>query len=255
MQRSGNHAVINWIARQSPGSMLFLGDVKLFQNPYESMEELEYFIDGSRAARITLYSEVERERFKSSIYFNEVIGKFTPKSLLLYNYEDNFLSDICSDAFEQRHDEWLGVSERRLDVLLIRDPYNLFASRFRSRGTLTGLNNLKKEIELWKQYAREYLGIDRVLNKEKVLVNFNEWFTDRTYRQNLADSLDLQFTDRGLEEMSSDFIWSSFDGASYNGRAQQMKLDQRWREYAHDQSTGKFFAIETWYLWQKRFLA
>ena len=119
MQRSGNHAVINWIARQSRGSMFFLGDVRLFQNPYDGMEELEHFVDGSRVAQITLYNEVERETFKSTVYFDEVIGKFTLKSLLLYNYEDKPLSDICSNAFEQRHDEWLGISERRLDVLLI----------------------------------------------------------------------------------------------------------------------------------------
>jgi len=241
MQRSGNHAVINWIARQSRGSMFFLGDVRLFQNPYDGMEELEHFVDGSRVAQITLYNEAERETFKSTVYFDEVIGKFTLKSLLLYNYEDKPLSDICSNAFEQRHDEWLGISERRLDVLLIRDPYNLFASRLRSRGTLTGLNHLEKEIDLWKQYAREYLGIDRELNKERVFVNFNEWFTNRTYRRSLAHSLGLQFTDRGLEEMSSDFIWSSFDGAFYNGRAQQMKLDQRWRDYAYDRDYRGIF--------------
>ena len=41
MQRSGNHAIINWIARQSHGSMFFHSDVKLFRNLYESMEEFE----------------------------------------------------------------------------------------------------------------------------------------------------------------------------------------------------------------------
>jgi hypothetical protein len=34
--------------------------------------------------------------------------------------------------FEQHHDQWVGASWQRYDVLILRDPFNLFASRLRA---------------------------------------------------------------------------------------------------------------------------
>ena len=59
-------------------------------------------------------------------------GDFSRKDTLLYNYEDCFLGTVASDAFEENHDAWVGPSGRRTDVLILRDPYNLFASRRRA---------------------------------------------------------------------------------------------------------------------------
>src|SRR5437764_14442767 len=77
MQRSGNHAVINWIARQSHGSMFFLSDVKLSKNPYESMDEFEHYIDGERLCHMTFYNQDERNSFRSTVYFTEIRRPFT----------------------------------------------------------------------------------------------------------------------------------------------------------------------------------
>lgn len=41
LRRSGNHAIINWIIRQSQGNFVHLNDVKLYHNkdPYQSFSK------------------------------------------------------------------------------------------------------------------------------------------------------------------------------------------------------------------------
>jgi hypothetical protein len=66
-----------------------------------------------------------------------------------------------------------------------------------------------------------------------VAINFNRWFTSKEYRKRLTARLDIPFNDEGL----SDIIWpgvSTFDGSGYDGRAQQMKVLERWKPLGKD---------------------
>ena len=51
---------------------------------------------------------------------------------LIYSYEDFPLDQVASDKFEHNHDLYLGKSAIRYDLLIIRDPFNLFASRLKA---------------------------------------------------------------------------------------------------------------------------
>lgn len=238
MQRSGNHAIINWIIRQTKGSLYFLHAVGLArynsQNPYQAMEEFEHWASGVQVARLTFYDNEDTAAATQTIYYEDILGRFSKKEYLLYTYEDRSITEILSENNEKYHDQWLGTSEQRYDMLLLRDPFNLFASRFMAREWLNGIQDTDKVKALWKQYAKEYLGITKILPNTRIVVNFNLWVESRSYRQILAESLGLHFTDEGLEEMPAHFPGSSFDGNNFNNRAQEMALNERWKFYQSD---------------------
>ncbi len=65
-----------------------------------------------------------------------------------------------------------------------------------------------------------------------IVVNFSLWVISKTYRADLAAQLGLDFTDEGLNEVSC--RGSSFDGFQYSGRAQEMKVLERYEQMMAD---------------------
>ena len=93
---------------------------------------------------------------------------------------------------------------------------------------------------LWKNYAKEYLGETNFLPHKKIKINFNQWFSSSQYRKLLADRLRLDFTDRGLEAVRHS-SWSSFDGSKFDGKAQEMQVLQRWKDFSDHISYKNIF--------------
>ena len=112
LRRSGSHAVIQWLLRQLPGSGCFLDNCAPGTDPFGSC-----YLPDSRGVGI----DVARERAEG----------VTPKSYLLYNFESKDLAEVFSDAAEAAHDGWVGASARRIDLLVLRDPWNNLASLLR----------------------------------------------------------------------------------------------------------------------------
>lgn len=217
MSRSGNHAIMQWITAQQPGRWRLLNCCEGKQNPYESARPLPH----GAPAESNYDFPLQEER----------PGSFSSKDLLIFNHEDSFLGHACSDIYEQRHDEWVGPSADRVDLLLLRDPFNLLASRFSRRGQMV---KVATALRIWKQHARQYLGdIDR-LTQRPVLVSYDHWFTDAAYRRRIAADLGLPGSDAGLQRVASCFGGSSFDGLDYDGRAQEMGVLHRWKRFARD---------------------
>ena len=220
MQRSGHHGVINWIGGQCPGTALFLNDASPNTNPYATATILSKFENGAN-------TRLERT----------LLEPHTPRSCLIYNYEDRPLDRIFTDFFEAHHDGWLGVSGSRTDIIVLRDPFNTFASRMSAGWMRYSLHDESQRafvIEMWKSYAREALQQSTSMRHRALIIRFNQWACDRSYRQELAATLGLAFTDAGFGKVSSEYGGSSFDGTRYDGRAQQMQLTERWKKYADD---------------------
>jgi hypothetical protein len=116
MSRSGNHAIINWIIRQAAGRLCFLNCAEPKSNPFASARRLVH-----GAPYIVNYDgfDIAAERR----------GILSRKAYLLHSYEDCFLGTVNSRSFAVCHEAWVGASCRRVDVLILRDPFNLFASR------------------------------------------------------------------------------------------------------------------------------
>jgi hypothetical protein len=177
MSRSGNHAIINWIIAQLQGRYCFLNCVEPKQNPYQS-------------ARPMANSQVYQTNIEDFCLPDEQQGRFTPKDWLIYSYEGCFLGMVNSPLFEQQHGAYVGISATRCDVLILRDPFNLFASRRRAaaldeRFKRSVRATPKSESRIWKQHARAYLEPGRYLSNQRISINYNCWFTNQNYRRSI----------------------------------------------------------------------
>ena len=229
LQRSGNHAFINWIFNQTSGRKCLLNWVMSETNPFFSFHK-------KSTAR-----ELQKNFYKDFNIPMEKMGFFSKKDLLIYTYEDDFLEKVGSNNFEACHGRWVGRSGKRFDLIIVRDPFNLTASRLKrdddkieNRYSCRIESERNTYISLWRQYAKEYLGITNYLKHNKICVNYNRWFAEKPYREEIAGRLGLEFTDKGMEEVVHVGGGSSFDNTGYDSKASEMKVLDRWRNYADD---------------------
>ncbi|MGB3691799.1 MAG: hypothetical protein WA865_14620 [Spirulinaceae cyanobacterium] len=222
IRRTGNHAIIGWIRSQHPEYAFHINHPPAGQNPYQF-----------------LYTH-----FKTPELYQEAIGKFSQKSLLIISYEDQELEKIYSAKFEKFHDTYVGVSASQFDVLLLRDPFNLVASRIKSNKSSITDGSAIEAIELWKSYAREFVGETAFLKHNKLCINFNKWHYNAQYREEIAKSLELEFTDAGRERVRDYGGGSSFDGRKLDGQASQLDILNRWQLFADEDSFWHLFKDE-----------
>jgi hypothetical protein len=120
------------------------------------------------------------------------------------------------------HEKQIGRFDKRRRILVLRDPFNMFASRIK----LFGKNNIDKWVQLWKQHARSV--VDHVSTFD--FVDYNRWFENKTYRNELADRFHLSKADAYLNRVATKANGSSFDGTAYDGKGQSMKIGERWKQ-------------------------
>jgi len=221
MQRSGNHAIINWIMKLCTGKICFLNNVDPLKNPYLTYKDKDL-------------KNINEHDFKLD---KNKSGKMIKKDYLIYSYEEYPLQEVFDEEFDKNHDKFIGKSLKKIDVLVLRDPYNFFASRIKleefgilnSRVHLTDEKSKKIVVNLWKEYAKEYLGNTKYLKNNKMVISYNKWNSDKKYRKFLAKKLKLQFKDLKDENMSKYGPGSSFDKFKYKGQAYKMKVLERWK--------------------------
>lgn len=237
MSRSGNHAILQWILEQTPGRSLFLNCVEPKTNPYVSARPLA---NGQRG--VASFEPFDLEAAAG--------GDLRPKEWLLYSYEDVFLGMVCSPAFEAEREDWVGRSRRRIDVLILRDPFNLLASRRRGgfhRGSPDAPPDIVSErhaVRIWKQHAREFLGERNHLGPGKVCIAYNRWTRSMTYRRELSRRLGLPFDDGAALRVPATAGGSSFDGMDADGEAHRMEVTRRWLHFAEDDDFRGLFDPE-----------
>ena len=228
LSRSGNHAIVEWIRRQAEGRVCFLNCVEPKTNPFHSARPT-----GDGQPSVANYPEFDHQR--------EAAGEFSHKDWLIFSYEDCFLTMVCHRDFERHHDQWLGRSQSRMDVLILRDPFNLFASRLRSQ--YTGVTP-KTMVRIWKQHARQFLGQRHYVTQDFLPISYNRWTADAAYRRQLAEQLGLNFSDAGSATVPTTGGGSSFDGRRFDGEAEQMDVFGRWRHFRDDEDYRELFDAE-----------
>lgn len=116
-------------------------------------------------------------------------------------------------------------------LVILRNPLNNAASQ----AALWGIDGLRRPaadqfLQLWRRYALEFTGrVSRL--PDRVPVNYDEWFASRAYRRELAGRLEIVYSDATLNDVDPDWGKSSFNAMQYAGRAQQMRVLDRWREF------------------------
>jgi len=219
MRRSGHHAVIHWLLSQAAGPALFLNDVSL-----DEQGELR----GNRFSRYLHLPEAAAARDRA--------GDWVAKELLVWNLEDRGvaeLADLC------RRCRGRGASGRVRHLVVVRDPWNWLASRFRAEpgDPLDGGAALAR----WKEQMRECLGQTAVLS-DPLAVSFNRWVADEGYRRALAAELGLAFDDAGFREV----LWPGGSSFGSEGvRADNSVVLSRWRGLAADPAFRAAFDPET----------
>lgn len=101
-------------------------------------------------------------------------------------------------------------------LVLLRDPYNWISS-------LTNVHD--RSNEQMNVFISRYIE----LAKEPGIISYNDWFSNQDYRRKICKTLNLDFTDDGLQDVLIYGDGSSFDKRSMDGRAQQMKVLERWK--------------------------
>jgi hypothetical protein len=236
--RSGHHAVIQWILRHLSGRGCFMNDCDVGRSPFAT--ECRDDADKRHLARgVDLAAEEP--------------GRLSHKDYLVFNFEHEQLTEVFSPAFLARRDTLTGASRRRLHVVVLRDPFNNFASLLRwARAPRPGrLKPKHSDVagcgELWKSYARELLDETHIVPSERILVRYNDWLTDDAYRAEIAAAIGFTATDAGLDRVApwgANTWGESFDGLAYDGRAREMDLLQRFRHYEDDAVYRSFFDEE-----------
>lgn len=235
MQRSGNHAIIKWIAHQIKGRVCFLN------NAYPP-KDLNPFR--------TCYPNTLAE-FSANYDYDleaESRGTLTKKECLIHSYEDMSFSDVFNPDFEKQHDVLVGSSRKRFDILILRDPFNMFASRLKKTRSDKGYypysigmdcqRNRLLLANLWILYAREFIGATNHIGCNKIPVSFNRWASDQSYRKAISERLGLDFTDTGMTGRATDSSFQAEEGDTVNIN----NLFGRWRKYSEDPFFRKIFS-------------
>ncbi len=247
MRRSGNHAVINWIRSQTQGTFIHLNNVNL----YSGCDPYQHFTQAVISEVNPLVAERGLRSFKRFSKYLLRCGKVEylygvderhselikreswralKKILLVRSYEHYSLQDAIHDWFEAEREQNVGRSQHQFDIVLVRDPYNLFASLIKTSNNISELSNSQLVIDKWKEHAKEYLGYTNHL-KHQVGISYNAWFQDQEYRRELADRLKLTFTDDGMDSVPMFGKGSSFDGQRFDGNARKMGVLSRYKHF------------------------
>jgi len=100
------------------------------------------------------------------------------------------------------------------------------------------MNVTPRIIDVWKAYAREFLGLTSYLHG-KIAISYNKWFIDESYRRDLSERLDLTFSDKGLKTIAPSGGGSSFMESTDDAR--NLHVLDRWRHYAEDKRYRRLF--------------
>ncbi len=251
IRRSGNHAVIGWIFDNYPGVVIHCNDIN--QKYCKKINEINqidpYICFGNIHLKGVNYWTCKQKilgliknlitrnktlgfSIKDPLLKKESIRYIKHKDCLILSYEDRHLAQVCSVQFESQRESLLGQSEKRYDILLLRDPYNLFASLMKAK--FISPKNKQYYVDLWKEYAREYIGETNNLSQTKIVINYNQWFSDIEYRNNLSKKLEFQALNTTYKKVPSFGKGSSFSGTEFNNNAQEMPVLDRWKYFKDD---------------------
>lgn len=130
------------------------------------------------------------------------------------------------DKFNFSNFNLIKNSKNFYKIVFVRDFKNWLSSCLKRRefsgvyrDVYEGLNkdyindrkdNKISRIKLWEKHINLFTHNPH----DFILVSFPKWVKDKEYRKEIASRLNLKFTDKGFEEISSFGKGSSFDGTS-----------------------------------------
>lgn len=93
--------------------------------------------------------------------------------------------------------------------------------------------------DLWVEYAQAIRDSD---GSTFTPVLYDRWFTERSYRDEVAESLGFTNRDSGVDYVPGHGEGSSFDGTAFQGHAHEMGTLDRWRMFNEDGAGRDLYA-------------
>jgi hypothetical protein len=194
LPRSGHHGVIGWLFGHFAGEILHYNDVVVSER--------------GNPAHAYLSLNTDAAEFRD---------------LYVFNIENRDLSWVVTGISTNRWGTYAGPSDSVRYMLVQRDPYNNFASYFKTFGPDAFFS--QGIVTRWKQYAREFLGETHFFPENTVKVSFTDWFLSKDYRRMMAERLGLEFCDDKFRQPYGPD--SAFESGSTD--ASQRKVMDRWK--------------------------
>lgn len=198
MRRSGIHAVVHWI-----------------RAALDAAGEPHLLLNNVHLATLN--------RKDANVLFSPNYAA-SPRAAehVLIVFEDKRLGQVAACPL-LRH---VGA-ERTKRVVVLRDPYNLAASRLqRTRAAGNRDTHPRRVAEMWPDHARH--------DATWTPCVYNAWFAQAPYRRRLAAALGLATVPPLPSQVARAGRGSSFDGVRFDGRTQEMPVLDRWRRFALD---------------------
>jgi hypothetical protein len=205
LRRSGNHSVINWLLDHADSSHVFYNNVWP-QNPFLRSPD-SHRGDGTNG------------------HVNLSVCSFEDRPLCLIG---------SSQCYPYRSLPGAPAVKRRMYVVLMRDPFNLFASQLKSSMDRPRYASGLSMAQLYLSYISEHVGSTNVLDGEKLFILYNRWRSDKSYRESIAGRLGLTISERALDKVPKYGGGSSFEGRWADGNGSQMRTHERWMHYKDD---------------------
>ncbi len=203
--------------------MFVTAEVSLFSLPCREGKEMKICMLGIRRSGNSPIRNWINEQFPSSIQVInapanvlEDVSQFGDKDLVI--------------SFEELAPNFLDSLECDHKALILRDPFNLFATRTKHYDALSSKKRWINPMvtDLWSMYADVFLGKHEGI----ICISYNKFVTDAKYRKWLSKKLGGTFGDLSLSYVDDNGQGSSFDGVDFDGRAAEMPVLSRWEHYA-----------------------
>ncbi len=217
-RRAGHHAIMRWLAAHLDNEVLHLNDLMVESNGNPVKIEDN---------QVVLADDSYLRTFDEPIFYHE---QKKVRSIFL-NFEDQPPAIVIAPPKKMPTPEDWPVQ----DIVVLRDPLNLIASRvqmYRKQHHPVYASEVAiQNYILWS----EILAQGSALSEKFTVINYNQWFLSKEYRQGIIEAFDLPFTDAGREEVSQSGQGSSFDGLNFDGAASQMKVLERYKATEEDE--------------------
>jgi len=172
--------------------------------------------------------EEERDPVPNPLFGNKQIISFENAGHRIKCGQSNILEDISRLNYDTERE-----NTKRYIFVILRDPFNWFASYYplliKSKNKAIFISK-EYWLDLWIQYAKKFF-----LNDENCFwfpVNFNKFCKSVEYRKEISAYIEEPFTDKGVNNIIG--RGSAYDKSGFNGRALEMKLEERWKNLPKD---------------------
>lgn len=227
-RRSGNHAIINWLAYQAESKVHFFNCAS--NRGHDPLRTGKSRGDKYHEDLQACFEQIPNLKNES----DDVIDfwRSVDKEIIMYSYEDidldKYVRPIASD-FPINREKIIGESDYKIDVVILRDAYNWLASKLKYNtnkydyrkhsilaprykenrnnrnkmpyyDTYPGYRedakliegrtyiNLHKMISIWLSHIRAIDFPEDYGLQNVVFINYNLWATNYHYRENLINN-------------------------------------------------------------------